>query len=227
MAGRSLSVCLLTRGPAERVRALLELIRPVAAEIVLAVDEQGDSAAAEACADLADRSYLLDVGMPARVLGWLMNECTADWILRIDDDEVPSAALLRELPAILAAERPTNVALARRWLHPDRHHYLRSHPWTPDYQLRLVRNVPGIWRFPGLRHDNFDALGERRFLPLAIYHLDLLLQPLEARRAKRALYEADRPAHAADGFPVNAMYTPEDVEGIELSPVPEEDADAI
>jgi hypothetical protein len=227
LAVPSLSVCLLTRGPAPRVRALLEVVRPIATEVLLAVDRRGDTATLELCADVVDRSYELEDALPARALGWLMHECTGDWILRLDDDEVPSASLLAVLPETIRAKHLASVALTRRWLYPDTRRYLSSHPWTPDYQLRLVRNLPGIWRFPGLVHDEFHASGERRFLPHPLYHLDLLLHPLEARRSKRELYEFHRPGHATEGFPVNAMYTPEDVEGVELERVPVEDAGLI
>jgi hypothetical protein len=219
----ALSVCLVTRGPASRVRALLELVRPVASEVVLAVDERGDRATAAACDDLADRTYLLEAASPERVMGWLMGQCRGDWILRLDDDEVPSAALLNALPRLVEESRPTNMPMPRRWLYPDRGRYIADHPWRPDYQIRLMRNVPGVWLIRGLRHDNIDILGERRLVDLPLYHLDLLINSYGSRRSKRERYEADRPGYSNQGFPVNLMYTPEDLGDVETDAVPGED----
>lgn len=223
----SLSLCMLTRGPGTRLRALLELVRPAVDEIVVAIDERGGRDAVEACEGLADQTFLIEDGTPARRLGWLMHQCRCDWVLRLDDDEVPSSELLDRLPSLLRARWPVSIALSRRWLYLGGAQWIDAHPWTPDYQLRLVRNVPGVWSFPGLRHDNFDVVGQRRFVGAPIYHLDLLLHDVSRRRAKRERYEGDRPGHANQGFPVNAMYTPEDVPGLVTAPVSRADLDLI
>jgi hypothetical protein len=55
----SLSLCTVSSSPAARVRAFLETWRPVVDEVVLAVDERGDTSAIEACVDLIDRAYLV------------------------------------------------------------------------------------------------------------------------------------------------------------------------
>jgi len=92
--------------------------------------------------------------------------------------------------------------------------------------VRLVRNVPGIWTFPGIVHGALQVVGERRLVPEPIYHADLLLSPLEQRRAKRDRFERQRPGHVADGFPVNDFYVPED-HGVETASVPDRDATLI
>jgi len=214
----------MTRGPAARVRALLEIVRPLATEVVMAVDAGGDPSTPDVCGELTDRLYVLESAAPHRVLGWLMHECSADWILRLDDDEVPSAALLEELPALLDEQRATNLPLSRRWLYPEPDRFITDHPWTPDYQIRLFRNLPGIWTFPGLPHEDIAIVGERRFTDLPIYHLDLLVNDLASRRQKAERYELLQPGHMNQGVPVNLMYTPEDVADLETAPVPAEDA---
>src|SRR4051812_37124865 len=95
----TLSFAITTRGPADRVRALLELVRPHVDETVLAVDGAGDPEVLETCADLADQRLRFELrDSPARLVGWIQHQCTADWILRLDDDEIPSPALLAALP---------------------------------------------------------------------------------------------------------------------------------
>jgi hypothetical protein len=217
-----------TRGPLPRIRALLELVRPHVDEIVLALDRTGNLDALDACADLADRRVTFDYhAPPCRNIGFLQHQCSADWLLRFDDDEIPSRALLNALPDLVADRRPTHYGLSRRWLHPDSETYVLSAPWQPDYQLRLVRNVPGIWRFTGEMHDGAMVLGERRLVDLPIYHADLLLLDVDARRRKAEKYERLRPDHVAEGAPVNAIYVPEDWEAVETAAVPAEDRAAL
>jgi hypothetical protein len=229
MAGRaSISFCMTTRGPAERARALLDVVRPHVDEIVLAVDDRADPQIHAACAALADRRLTFEfVPPPCRLIGWLQHQCTADWLLRFDDDEIPSQALLDALPELIAERRLTHYGLTRRWLHGDARTYLLAPPWQPDYQLRLVRNVPGLWRFTGAMHDGAIVLGERGLADLPIYHADLLLLDADARRRKAERYERLRPDHMSEGASVNAIYVPEDWDEIASAPVPGADAQLI
>src|SRR3954470_18001888 len=218
----TVSFCMTTRGPLPRIPRLLELVRPYVDEIVLAVDRTGNLDVLDACADLADRRLTFDYAAPpCRNIGFLQHECSADWLLRFDDDEIPSRALLDGLAELVADRRPTHYGLSRRWLHPDAATWVASPPWHPDYQLRLVRNVPGIWRFTGEMHDGAIVLGERRLVDLPIYHADLLLLDADVRRNKAESYERERPDHLAEGVSVNAIYVPEDWTGGEREPVPE------
>jgi hypothetical protein len=224
----TISFCMTTRGPLPRIPRLLELVRPHVDEIVLAVDRTGNLDVLEACADLVDRRITFDYAAPpCRNIGFIQHQCGGDWLLRLDDDEVPSRALLDALPGLVADRRPTHYGLSRRWLHPDLETYVLSAPWQPDYQLRLVRNVPGIWRFTGEMHDGAIVLGERRLVDLPLYHADLLLLDIDARRRKAEKYERLRPDHLAEGVPVNAIYVPEDWETVETARVPAEDREAL
>ena len=85
-------------------------------------------------------------------LAWLHGLCRCDWILRLDDDEVPSAGAARAVRAWSQRRELTHAHVPRRWLHPDASTWLADAPWTPDYQLRLVRNDPTVVSFPGWMH---------------------------------------------------------------------------
>lgn len=227
MAATTLSLGMMARKPAGRVISVLTLLRPLVDEIVLAVDRTGDPETLEASASLADRRFLVAPEQLNQRLEWLLAQCSGDWIVWLEDDEVPSRAFLDGLRPLLEERFPTQVSFHRRWLYPDGRSYISSLPWARDYQLRLVRNVPGIWRFPGLLHQPIEVLGERRLVDLPLYHCDLVLAPLDARRAKRDHHERARPGLLTDGFPVNLHYTPEDCLDVETLPVPPEDAELI
>jgi len=219
----ALSLCLMTPGPPERVRALLELCRDAVDEVVLVVDDSGDRETLQACADLADQRFLVASSSIVMTLGWMLHQCHGDWILRLDDDEIPSASLLQALPGLISDGFPTNIVLPRRWLYPDAASYIVTRPWRPDFQVRLIRNVPGIWTFPGLGHGALEIYGERRFCAEALYHADCILRPPRARRAKRARFAALQPDLHADGVPANEVYVPEDHD-VATAEVPAPDA---
>ncbi|HEX6458334.1 MAG TPA: hypothetical protein VF032_05395 [Thermoleophilaceae bacterium] len=198
-----------TGGPAARVRALLELCRAAVDEIVLAVDRNGDPEMVEACAGIADRTVMVGSHMIERVLGWMMLQCSGAWIFRLDGDEIPSPELLRALPEFANDRFPVCIQVPRRWLYPDARSYIVAAPWQPDYQVRIVRNIPGLWRLPGIAHSSVELPGDHHLTDLPLYHADLVVNPREQREAKAAEYEQRRPGHNFDGFSVNEMYVPE------------------
>jgi hypothetical protein len=220
----TLSFCITTRGPADRARALLELVRPHVDEIVLACDRDGGLDTLDACADLADRRLTYELERsPIWLAGWVIHQCSGDWILRLDDDEVPSAALLDALPELLRDRYPAVIRLDRRTLYETPDRYITSFPWSIEYQDRLLRNVPSLWRFEGRVHMSGECLGEARMSELAMYHLVLLTSSTEERRAKRDAYEELVPAVAVEDFSLHDMYVPEELDAVETAPVPAPD----
>jgi polysaccharide pyruvyl transferase WcaK-like protein len=224
----SLSVCFLTNGPAARIGALLELLRPVADELVVAVDVDADAETRQVCAAFADVLIRVPFAPPLeRSLAWLHAQCSARWILRLDSDEIPSAALLDALPSLSAAEDAAYCCFTRRWLYPDPARYLDQPPWQPDYQVRLVRNDPAFLAFPGETHTSAYLNGPARFLDLPLYHADCIVNSVEQRVRKARLYEGLRPGLRVAGRPLNASYLPEQWPKTKLAPVPKEDYELV
>jgi hypothetical protein len=225
----TLSLAILAGGPAHRVRALLELMRPHVDELVLAVDRAHDPGTLEACADLADRRLTYEVSdSPARLIAWLLHHCSGEWILRLDDDEIPSAALLEALPQLCAERHPSAFLFRRAWLYPAADRYIVSSPWKDDFHRRLLRNLPGQWRFDGSIHsDQGEIQGELRILDLMLYHADALITPRPERERKRREYEAMRPGLVYNDASVNDLYVPEEFPTLETVAVPPEDGPLI
>ena len=215
-----------TAGPAQRIRALLELCRPAVDEIFVAVDETGDPETLRACSKLADRVVRIGPRFIEELLGWMMLECRGDWTLRLDGDEVPSPELLDSLRDLVDDPFPASIRLPRRWLFPDTKSYISTWPWEPDTQVRLVRRLPGLWRIPGSRHSTVEMPGDERLVDLPLYHLDLVVNSRADRERKAVQYESERPGHSNLGFPVNDMYVPERHE-VQTEPVPANASQAI
>lgn len=220
-----LSVCCMTAGPGPRVAALLALLRDAADEIVVALDDRAGADVRDALAAVADRILLYPYREPVdRPLPWLFSQCRGEWVLSLDDDEVPSVALLDELPALVRARDVTHYSVPRRWLYPDASTYLDQLPWRPDYQLRLLRNDPQTTRFLDDFHRPLAAHGPGRFVEPVVWHLDPVLRSPEARQEKARRYELTRPGMRLGGLAHNhAFYVPELVPGARTAPVPPAD----
>jgi inositol phosphorylceramide mannosyltransferase catalytic subunit len=206
----SLSVCLMTAEPPDRVAAALEPVRELATEVVIAADSRVPAPTLAAYAELADRLLTVEFRLYERHLGWLHAQCAGDWILRLDGDEVPSEAFARRLPALLARRDLRQVFVRRAWLHGGAAHVLEDEPWAGDFLNRLVRNDGSLY-FTGDQHEHADAAGPAEWLSEPVYHLELVSSSLEARRDKAIRYEVGAPLRrAAGGGRLNeAFYLPE------------------
>jgi hypothetical protein len=225
----TLSVCCLTRGPTARVAAQLELLRDVATEIVVGLDTSVPADLAGPLAAVADVLVHYPYADPVdRPVGWIHSLCTGDWILWVDDDEIPSAALVRAVREIPRETSVTHCFVPRRTLWRDPESVLLGAPWVPDFQLRLVQNDPRVVWFPGITHWPIQALGPHRYLDAPLYHTDLLLNPVERRREKVRRYETAVPGRRVAGLPMNdAYFLPEDRAEIRLAAVADEDRETV
>jgi hypothetical protein len=220
-AGGTLGVVVMTRQPV-RTAALLEGVRGIAAEIVVALDDRAEP---EALMGVADRIVLYPFREPVdRPLPWLARQVRTDWVLTIDDDEVPSAALVRALPELCAEADVTHYSIARRWLYPSLDTYLDDSPWSPDYQLRLLRTSSSLVEFSDDFHRPLVASGHGRFVREPLWHLDTATSPTAARREKVGRYERLRPGMRVGGRALNvAFYLPECRRDPVLTPVTREE----
>lgn len=227
--GRTLSVCCLTRGPTARVAAQLSLLRDVADEIVVGLDTSVEAELAHPLEDVADVLVHYPYADPVdRPVGWVHSLCTRDWILWVDDDEIPSARLVGEVRDVIEEPSITHCFVPRRTLWRDPQSVLSGPPWVPDFQLRLVQNDQRLVWFPGITHWPIQAIGPHRYLDAPLYHTDLLLNPVERRRAKVRRYEEAIPGRRVAGLPMNdAYFLPEDRDAVRLEPVDPADRQTI
>jgi hypothetical protein len=213
-----LSVCCLSSVP-RRLAAVLAILRPVADEIVVAIDDRTDPALLGLAAELADHAFRVPYAdPPERTFAWLHEQTSGDWVFRIDDDEAPSQALLDLLSA--PPFDVTHCFVRRRWLW--REGYLDAFPWRPDWQLRFARRE--ALQFPGLMHVPARASGPARYVEAPIYHLDLVENDRPSREVKARRYDALRRGVRVGGRPLNEAYYLPESRDAPVAPLPSEDA---
>ena len=224
----ALSVCCLTANPS-RAAAVLAGIRDIADEVVVAVDVSGGEQELTPLTAIADRLFRIELDLfPEQAMSWLHEQCSGDWILRLDDDEVPTAGLLERLGELTRARDVAQYWIARRWLYGDSEHWLEGWPWFPDFQGRLVRNDAQLW-FPGLCHSNVAFRAPARYLADGLYHLVHLLSSYQERDDKVERYLAidERLRVTAADPHLATYYLPERQQGLRTAAVDPRDRDLV
>jgi hypothetical protein len=218
----TLSVCCLTSDPGARVAALLGQLRQVADEIVVAVDSGLDPQRLGRYDEVADRLLRFEfVDSVEQSAPWMARQCTGDWILRIDGDELICPGLIERLPELMRSPDVFQYWLSCRWLFPDAEHYLAQPPWhwsTP----RLVRNDPATLWHAGLSHGRFEPVFPSVHLDDGYYHLSLLVNDVAFRKAKVDHYLGIQSGHSRRVLEddVTAFYLPERDRRFGVAPIP-------
>ena len=194
-----LSLGILAHNSAHFIERLLQAGAEFADEIVIGVDRSSTDATEEVCAKYADRLFRLEpIGTSERALAWLNDQCSGDWILRLDDDELPSAAFVEALPRLMRDRNYTHYWVPRRWvIGADRTDWIAEHPWWPDWQVRFFRNIPSLVRFPGELHTDYDVQGAGGYFSEgSLYHYALVERNERERREKVEQYERISPGNS-------------------------------
>lgn len=216
------------RGPL--VAGSLNLLREAVDEIVVAADARVGAGDLAHYADVADLLLRYEHAGASRHWPWLAAQASGDWLLLLDGDERPSAALVAALPELAADRRVRQYSLPIHWPWPAPEARLAEEPWDSNRRLRLLRNDPGL-AFAARKHTLADADPPIRFLDeLPVYHLDLLLPDRARREAKVAHYDSQLfGLLTPEGAPFNrAFYLPEDGDRPRATvPLPREDAEVV
>ncbi len=207
----TLSTIVVARHPSDRVSEILAAVRPVTNELIVAVDDRAGAdglGAMESWADVVATFHFEDA--IERPWAWIAGRATSDWILWLDDDELPSPALLASITGLLQVPDVTHYHVRRRWIWPDAGTFLAEPPWDSEFIPRLFRADRALVWYPGRFHLPVKQIGPFRWIDDPIYHLDLILNPEARRREKAVRYEHLRPGLRIAGRPLNdAFYVPE------------------
>lgn len=136
--------------------------------------------------------------------------CSDGWILRLDDDELPSPEMLDWLRAgrFIAGR---HWAFPRMHLWPDEHSFITTAPLWPDVQTRLSMKELAGGR--SVIHQG-SPFGTGKVAPVAIEHHKFIVRPLEERRALVDRYDA---IDAGAGSRFAAFSLPEELADVTLA----------
>jgi hypothetical protein len=149
-----LTLVMLVRNPPNQVAAIAELFRQVASEIIICVDSRVEQELLQPLIDISDVLNRVEIDTSFANSSWLIGLANREWILIVDGDEVPSAALLERLRRL--DELSTEVTfgyVGMKWLWPTTNEYLVEEPWRDDPQLRLIRRSARILNWPAGLHE--------------------------------------------------------------------------
>jgi hypothetical protein len=169
------------------LRKLDEYAFMLGALFVVAADGQGGR---QACID-AELSYWMEIesrGYIESVLDEVVENTIANYILRIDDDELPSPAMMQWLMsgAWIEAE---HWAFPRANLWQDEKHFITNDPLWPDIQTRL-----SIKSKAGHRSQIHvgSPFGTGKVAPVCIEHYKFLIKSHAERKQIAERYETIR-----------------------------------
>jgi len=193
----SLGVVVLSKNGAGRIERCLESILEgrFADEIVVCVDADTTDETASLARRFTPHVHLIETGGTLEsALPAMVSHCSADYLLRIDDDETLGGNWDRvPLEAMVRSNDLTHLILPRRWLVPGGY-FIASEPWFPDYQVRFFRNDPSLIRWPASIHDPMEMKGRGMVLfDRWIEHYDLANQSRPERERKAERYRRIRP----------------------------------
>ncbi len=217
-------MCIATKDSAEYIEKLLRVGRSFADEVVVAVDASSEDSTGRICREYADKVFRVESpGYVERILPWLNEQCAGDWILRLDDDELPSVGLIELLPDLMNDREMTHYHLRRRTIiGEDRTEWIAQRPWWPDWKLRLFRNIPSIVHIPGRLHTGYEVKGASRFLYRgSIYHYDFVYHGEQHRKEKVRHYERIAPEKSGSHH-----YSLPDEDTLITRPIPADDPPA-
>jgi predicted O-methyltransferase YrrM/glycosyltransferase involved in cell wall biosynthesis len=194
-----LSLAILAHNSEQFIERLLQAGAEFADELIIGVDRSSTDSTEDICAQYADKLFRLEpIGTSERALAWLNDQCSGDWILRLDDDELPSAGFVNALPRLMRDRNYTHYWLPRRWVVGDeRSRWIAEHPWWPDWQIRFFRNIPSLVSFPGQLHTDYEVQGAGGYFSEgSLYHYALVERNEQQRREKVAQYERISPGNS-------------------------------
>lgn len=181
-----------TRNPAGAFAQLLERLRELGDELVVAVDYT----TTDDTFDVA-KKFTQNVGHFAHDPMWAemrtqsFRRCAGDWVFALDDDDRLSAGWSRAVLEQLMSSRPTtHYWVPSRYFVNDEGFYLSVAPWIGHSSVQLYRNIESIASIPTTLHYQLAVAGEPAYLAgLYIDAMDFVWHSREYREEKVRSYD--------------------------------------
>jgi FkbM family methyltransferase len=147
------------------------------------------------------------------LLSGIIPYLSSSWILRLDDDELPSYAMLHWIADSISHLQGTSVAFPRFWVHGNTHGVWEisdcraiGGAWGADHQWRLFR-PSAVIPTDAIHTPGFEASGTIAPDEARIYHFDWIVRSYDERLRKIERYEE---LEKDSGNKFSAYYLPEE-----------------
>ena len=197
----NLSIAVITAGKPYAVQCLAQCrawADMLGADLVVAGDKDDGVALAK---QYADTVVPVDItnGLGESVVPLLAQTCANDWVLRFDDDETGTDALLNWLLEGAWVNGNQQVyAFPRAWLWGDEQHFITNTPLWPDVQSRMMKKELTA-RWENAVHAGTPA-GTGPVIPVALAHYKFLVRTFAERQATARTYDALQPGAGSGDY---------------------------
>ncbi|MCF8721511.1 glycosyltransferase family 2 protein [Nitrospina gracilis] len=189
-----LSVILITKNEAPRIRQCLESVRW--ADEIVVLDSGSTDGTPDICREYTEQVFDVDWPGFGPQKNRALDRATGDWILSIDADEVVTDALRDEIERTLRKPKYNGYKIPRSSHYVGRR--IRHSGWTPDYVVRLMKKGSGGFT-NSLVHEKLEIAGKvgRLKNPLIHYSFDTFEDVIDKMNRystynAQMLYEQDR-----------------------------------
>ena len=203
----SLKVVIPTRDSARWIGTFLNAYRRLGVEPIYIVDTRSEDATLNILRDMSAVLIPFTPSGPFAEAGMIefgSRQAGAEWVLRLDDDEFPSAALLRWVSSvgIRSLNQAWNISRRELFLHEGEVFYSHSpgrfgHPQAPEY-LHPKGRLHHVERVKYINRIHTEGFESPRYFPLApenafFVHCNCLLRTPVERWEKIRKYEEIEP----------------------------------
>jgi glycosyltransferase involved in cell wall biosynthesis len=160
-----LSVGIITKNSERKLGEVLESVKGIADEIVV-LDSGSTDKTVEIAKSFGAKVFYREFDNFVNQKNHLLNLCSGEWILFIDDDEVVSKELANSIKRAVSSREYdgfyVNVLTnyLGRWI---------KHAWYPDWHLRLAKREKARWMGSGV-HESLKVDGKVGYLKGDLLH---------------------------------------------------------
>lgn len=141
--------------PIDRLALLIEYLRPIVSDVVVVVDDRTAAETIETMSAWRDVTLVpfrwVDDFSAARNAA--LPYCRGDWVLHLDPDEMPTAAMLDFLRMVDAVPQPDTDWQGSRYPGPRGYLFFteswydgqKAPEWEEHWHCRLFRRTAGAW----------------------------------------------------------------------------------
>lgn len=164
-----ISIFMIAKNSEKDLDDCLRLARPVADELVVAVDASSTDATADVARSHTDKVWIQSFEGFSAMKNFALSKCTRQWAFNLDTDERLTPQLSEDLNFVKTSGPDSTHGYAVNRLPYFLGSPIRHGGWYPDWVLRLVRRERASYP-PRRVHERLEVSGETARLRGVLIH---------------------------------------------------------